>query len=153
MRYAIAVAAAAALWAAAPAGFELWKGSELRAMEKTLAPKINAQKLATQQLGSFGNHSLVMIHRQGDGEAELHETQADIFIVESGSAALVVGGKVVNGKTTAPGEVRGTAIEGGQKRPLAPGDIAHIPSRTAHQVLVEKGRQVTYAIVKVDAPR
>lgn len=147
----MAIVAAAALWAAAPAGFELWKGSELRGMEKTLAPKINAQKLATQQLGNFGNHSLMVAHRQADGEAELHETQADIFIVESGGGTLVVGGKVVNGKTTTPGEVRGTAIEGGEKRALAPGDVAHIPAKTAHQVLVPNGRQITYAIVKVSA--
>lgn len=118
-------------------------------MEKTLAPKVNAQKLAMQQLGNFGNHSLMVAHRQADGEAELHETQNDIFIVQSGSGTLVVGGKVVNGKTTAPGEVRGTAIEGGEKRALAPGDVAHIPAKIPHQVLVEKGRQITYAIVKV----
>ncbi len=151
MRYAIAIVAAAALWAAAPAGFELWKGSELRGMEKTLAPKMNAQKLAMQQLGNFGNHSLMVVHRQADGEAELHETQADIFIVESGGGTLVVGGKVVNGKTTAPGEVRGTAIQGGEKRTLAPGDVAHIPAKMPHQVLVQNGRQITYAIVKVAA--
>jgi mannose-6-phosphate isomerase-like protein (cupin superfamily) len=149
MRYAIAIAAAAALWAAAPAGFELWKGSDLRAMEKKLAPKVNAQKLASQPLGNFGNHSLVVIHRQGDGEAELHETQTDIFIVESGGGTLVVGGKVVNPKSTGPGEVRGTAIEGGEKRPLAPGDVAHIPAKMPHQVLVENGRRITYTIVKV----
>ncbi len=151
MRYAIVMVATAALWAAAPAGFELWKGSELRGMEKTLAPKINAQKLAMQQLGSFGNHSLMVAHRQADGEAELHETQADIFIVQSGGGTLVVGGKVVNGRTTAPGEVRGTAVEGGEKRALAPGDVVHIPARLPHQVLVAKGSQITYAIVKVAA--
>ncbi len=143
--------AAAALWAAAPAGFEMWKGTDLRAMDKTLAPRINAQKLAMQQLGNFGNHSLMVAHRQADGEAELHETQADIFIVQSGGGTLVAGGKVVNGKTTAPGEVRGTAIEGGEKRPLAPGDVAHIPAKMPHQVLVAKGSQITYAIVKVAA--
>jgi mannose-6-phosphate isomerase-like protein (cupin superfamily) len=145
----MAIVAVAALWAAAPAGFELWKGSELRGMEKTLAPKMNAQKLAMQQLGNFGNHSLMVAHRQADGEAELHETQSDIFIVQSGAGTLVVGGKVVNGKTTAPGEVRGTSIEGGEKRALAPGDVAHIPAKMPHQVLVQNGRQITYAIVKV----
>lgn len=149
MKIAIAVLAAAAL-CAAPAGFELWKASHLKGMEKSLAPKINAQKVATQQLGNYGNHSVMVAHRQGDGEAEWHETQHDVFIAQSGAATLVIGGKVVNGKTTAPGEIRGSSIEGGEKRPLGPGDIAHIPAKIPHQVLVENGKQFTYAIVKVD---
>ena len=106
--------------------------------------------IATEQLGNFGKHSLMAAHRQGSGESEVHETVADIFIVQTGEATLVVGGKVVGGKTTAPGEIRGTAIQGGEKRKLGPGDIAHIPANTPHQVLLDSGKQFTYLIVKVE---
>ncbi|HXI44657.1 MAG TPA: hypothetical protein VNH83_32025, partial [Bryobacteraceae bacterium] len=95
------------LAAADPAGFAQWKGAELRSYEKKLAPKIDAKKIASQPLGSYGNHTLSVIHREGSGEAELHETQGDIFLVESGEATLIVGGTVVDPKTTAPHEVRG----------------------------------------------
>ncbi|NWG13934.1 MAG: cupin domain-containing protein [Acidobacteria bacterium] len=144
-----ALLAAMAAPASDPPGFAMWTGSELKAMTGKLAPKINEQKVATQALGSFANHNLVMVHREGDGEAELHETTADVFVVQSGAGVLVVGGKVVGGKTTAPGEVRGTSIAGGAKRKLVPGDVATIPANTAHQVLVPAGQKITYLIVKV----
>lgn len=153
MRYAIAgviVVFGSLGVAQAPPGFDFWTSGQLRGYEKKLGPKINAQKVATENLARYGNHLVMVAHRQGDGEAELHEKQADIFIVETGGGTLVVGGKVVGGKTTAPGEIRGASIEGGQKRKLGPGDVVHIPARTAHQVLLEGARQITYVIVKID---
>jgi mannose-6-phosphate isomerase-like protein (cupin superfamily) len=138
--------------AAEPAGYVRWPGAELKALSKKLGPKMNAQKLTTEQLRNFGNHSVMAVHREGDGESEVHQTQVDIFIVQSGEGTLVVGGQVVGGKTTAPNEIRGTSITGGQRSRLGPGDVVHIPAKTAHQVLVEPGKQFTYLIVKVDTP-
>ena len=138
--------------AAEPPGYVRWPVAELKGLSKKLGPKMNAQKLATQQLAKFGNHSLMAVHREADGEAEVHETQVDIFIVQGGEAGLVIGGQVVGGKTTAPGEIRGPSIKGGQNTRLGPGDVVHIPAKTAHQVLVEPGKQFTYLIVKVDTP-
>jgi len=144
------VFAACALPAGAPAGFEIWTGAQLKGFTKSLAPKINAQKVATQQLGKWGNHLLMVAHREGPGEAELHETQVDVFMVQSGEATLKVGGTVVNPKTTAPNEIRGPSINGGEDRKIGAGDVVHIPPKIAHQVLVDPGKQVTYAVVKVD---
>ena len=144
------VLAAAALPANAPKGFDHWTGADLRAFEKKLSPKMSAQKIATESLGSYGNHSFLMAHREGDGEAELHELQNDVMVIESGEAALVVGGTVVDPRTTAPHEVRGPSIRGGEKIPVAAGDILHIPMHTAHQMLVEPGKQITYFVVKID---
>ena len=142
-------AAAVALPAGDPAGFQIWKSSQLKGMAKSLSAKVNAQKVATQQLATFGNHLTMMAHREGDGEAELHEKQADIFVVQSGDATLVVGGKVVSPKTTAPNEIRGPSISGGEKKMLGPGDIVHIPANVPHQVLVPNGKQFTYFVLKV----
>lgn len=142
--------AAAALPASDPAGFTLWKSSDLRALEKQLGPKINAHKVAVEPLGSYGGYSFMMAHREGDGEAELHETQHDVFIVQSGQATLVVGGTVVDPRTTAPHEIRGPSIRGGARKPLAAGDIVRIPVRTPHQLLVESGHQITYFVTKID---
>jgi mannose-6-phosphate isomerase-like protein (cupin superfamily) len=109
------------------------------------------QKLATEQLANFGNHSMMVAHREANGQAELHETQADVFVVSSGEATLVVGGSMVDGRTTAPNEVRGPSINGGEKKKLGGGDMVHIPARVPHQLLVESGKQFTYAVVKIDA--
>jgi mannose-6-phosphate isomerase-like protein (cupin superfamily) len=148
---AILTAAAALPAGSGPAGFELWKSGDLQAFEQKLSPKMNAQKVATQPLGSYGNHNFLMAHREGSGEAELHETQADVMVVESGEATLVVGGTVVDPKTTAPHEIRGPSIKGGEKKSLAAGDVVHIPVKVPHQMLVESGKQITYFVVKIDA--
>lgn len=139
------------VFAADPAGFVLWKAADLKGYEKKLAPKINGQKVATEQLVNFGNHSTMIAHREGDGEAEVHDKMSDLFVVQSGEATLVVGGKVAGGKTTAPGETRGTSIEGGEKKKLAAGDVIHIPATVPHQLLVAHGKQFTYFVMKVEA--
>lgn len=140
----------AALIAADPAGFALWKSADLKSQEKKLSPKIDAQKVATEQLGKFDNTLFSIGHREGSGQSELHEKVVDIFVVESGAATLVVGGKIVGGKSTGPGEVRGSKTDGGTSHALAPGDVVRIPANTAHQLLLDAGKQFTYFVVKVD---
>ena len=139
------------LAAAEPAGFAYWSGAELKAYGKKLAPKMSPQKVATEQMGKWGNHSTMMAYRESDGEAEVHEKVADIFIVQAGAAILVVGGKVVGGKSTGPGEIRGKSIQGGVKKKLAPGDVCHIPANTPHQTLLAPGSKlISYMVVKIE---
>ncbi len=138
------------LWAGDPPGVVHWSASQLRGFENSLSPKINAQKVASEQLGRFGNHSFMVAHREGSGEAELHETQTDVFFVQSGEATLVVGGSVSNGRTTSPGEIRGPTISGGEKKKLGAGDVVHIPAKVPHQLMVESGKQFTYFVIKID---
>ena len=147
-----AVVSAAAVMAAEPTGIVVWPASDLKAYGQKLAPKMNERKLALEQLGKFGNHSTLIAHREGDGEAEVHEVQADFFFVQSGSATLVLGGELVDGKTTAPGEIRGPSIKGGQRHSIATGDVVHIPAKVPHQLLVAAGKEFTYFVIKIDTP-
>jgi mannose-6-phosphate isomerase-like protein (cupin superfamily) len=139
----------AVLFGADPAGYVQWSSKDLRGYEQKLKPKIDAQKFAGEQLGSWGNHNAMIAHREGDGQAELHETMSDFFVVQSGEATLVVGGSVVDGKTTAPHEIRGPKISGGERHKLTAGDAVHIPVNVPHQLLLEKGKQFTYFVIKV----
>jgi len=145
------ILAGAALPASLPEGVGHWTGAELRGFERKLAPKINAQKIATQALAGYGNHSFLIAHREGNGEAELHETQNDVMVVESGEGTLAVGGTIVDASSTAPHEIRGKSIRGGERIPLAAGDVVHVPVKTPHQMLVANGKQITYFVVKIDA--
>ena len=132
-----------------PPGFVLFKSSDLKNIDQQLGQKLTPQKTATQQLENFGSHSMMIAHMEGSGQAEIHENLTDIFIIQSGEANLTVGGKVLGGQTTAPGEVRGTSIEGGVTKRLGAGDIVHIPAGTPHHTQVEPGQKVTYFVVKV----
>jgi mannose-6-phosphate isomerase-like protein (cupin superfamily) len=139
------------LRAADPEGFGLWKGAEVRNSGKDLANKMDEQKSAWLSMATYSNHLIGLSHREGDGSAELHETQADIFVVETGEATLVVGGKMVAPKTLKPHEVRGSAIEGGEIRHLAVGDVIHIPAKVPHQLKITAGTKFTYLVIKVDS--
>lgn len=141
--------AAVALPAGDPPGFSIWKSAELKAFNKSLAPKINDKKVATQALPGFGNYSFLVAHREGSGEAEYHETQADIFVVQTGEGTLVYGGKMVDAKTTEPHEMRGPSIAGGTERRLAAGDVVTIPAKLPHQMKLDPGKEITYFVVKI----
>jgi mannose-6-phosphate isomerase-like protein (cupin superfamily) len=143
------LAAGFASTASDPAGFHMWTSAELKTLGKALNQKAGATHLATQSLASTGNHSFLMIARTATGDAEFHGTQADIMVVQAGEATLLYGGEVVDGKTTAPNEIRGPSIKGGLEKKLAPGDIVHIPAKTPHQVRVDAGKEIAYFTVKV----
>jgi mannose-6-phosphate isomerase-like protein (cupin superfamily) len=143
----LAIAAMAAL----PAGYSHWNAEQIDERAKTLPAKMSKVKVATESLGGWGNHSMSLVHREGSGEAELHETQSDILFVRGGEASIVIGGTIPDARKTTAHEVRGSKIEGGQKEPLRAGDVLHIPPKTPHQMLIEPGHRLDYYAVKVDA--
>ena len=121
----------------------------MKGFAKSLAPKISDKKVASETIASHGNYSFMVAHREGSGEAEFHSTQADVFVVQSGEATLVVGGELVDGKTTAPNEMRAPGIKGGTEKKIAAGDVVTIPAKVAHQVKLDAGKQFTYFVVKI----
>jgi mannose-6-phosphate isomerase-like protein (cupin superfamily) len=137
--------------AALPVGYSHWTAEQIETRAKTLPAKMIKVKVATESLGGWGNHSMSVVHREGSGEAELHETQSDILFIRNGEAAIVIGGTIPNGHHTTAHEIRGPKIEGGEKQPLHPGDVLHIAPRTPHQMILEPGQKLDYYAVKVDA--
>jgi len=92
-----------------------------------------------------------MVHasrRDGAGQAEVHRLDTDIIYVLEGGATLVTGGTVIDGKTTAPDEVRGSGIADGDTRTIAPGDVIVVPNGTPHWFR-EVRAPLLYYVVKV----
>lgn len=86
----------------------------------------------TQGKAGGGVYKVMTARRDGPGEVEVHALDTDVFYVVKGSATFVTGGKVVDGKKTAPNEVRGKSIQGGTPHHLGQGDIIVIPHGTPH---------------------
>jgi len=137
--------------APAPAGFEHWTAAGLLALDKTLAAKAaaDAHRAAAQTISDYPNDLYMAAHREADGTPELHETQVDVFFVESGTATLVVGGTMVGAETTAPHEKRNGKIEGGARQKLSAGDVVRIPANTPHQLVLDGAKEFTYFVVKI----
>jgi uncharacterized RmlC-like cupin family protein len=137
--------------AAVPAGYDHWTAGQLRTREEVLRKTVK-NGLASETLGHWGNHLLLKTRREASsGQAEWHEKQADLIVVQSGQATIVIGGTIVNGKPTAANEIRGTSIEGGERQALKAGDVVHVPAKIPHQVLLDAGQTLDYMVLKIDS--
>ena len=70
---------------AEPAGYKYWSAAELKSMAKPLSNKTSS-KTSSENLGNFGRDHALLVHREGSGVGELHETEADVIMVVSGTA-------------------------------------------------------------------
>lgn len=134
-----------------PEGFEHWTADSLKQLDQALKVEAgkNAHHIGMQRLGDFPNDTFMLSRREADGIVEWHETQADIFFVQSGSATLLVGGTMVGGEVTEPHEKRNGTIQGGIRRKLSAGDVVRIAPKVPHQLLLDGAANFTYFVVKV----
>ncbi|HUA62308.1 MAG TPA: hypothetical protein VML19_26365 [Verrucomicrobiae bacterium] len=146
------LAAGFAVSAGDPVGFYQWKGSELKDMAAHLAPKLTAAGSASDSLAKMGNYSFGANFRKTSGGAEIHKTNTDVFVVESGEATLIVGGTIPDGKESQPNEVRGTSITGGVEKQIGAGDVITIAAGTPHQMKVAPGKEIAYLAIKIAKP-
>jgi len=93
-------------------------------------------------------HAAILLRRTLPGKAEVHEHQADVWYVIDGGCEFVTGGTVVEGKPSAPGEIRGASISGGQTRHIAKGDFIRVPAGVPHWVKKIEGKEIVYIVVK-----
>jgi quercetin dioxygenase-like cupin family protein len=98
-----------------------------------------------------GAFQILTSHRIEPGLVEVHAHYGDIMYVVEGSATVVTGGTVVDGKTTAPGEIRGKSIAGGNTNHLVPGDVLVIQAGTPHW-FQQVDKLVNYYVVKPRMP-
>jgi glc operon protein GlcG len=114
---------------------------------------------STQVLAAFaqgmslvetGNYKIHASRREGPGMAEVHELDTDTIYVLEGSATLVTGGTVIEGKTVAPYEIRGTATRDGESQRITKGDVIIVTNGTPHWFQEVEG-PLTYYVVKVSS--
>ncbi len=95
-----------------------------------------------------GQYKIHASHRDGAGMAEVHSRDTDIIYVLEGTATVVTGGTVIDGKTIAADEIRGASIDKGETRKLAKGDVMVVPNGTPHW-FKEVSSPFNYYVVKV----
>ena len=134
-----------------PDGFQHWTSASLKDLEQTLKSEAeaSAHHMSVRSLADFPQDKFMLSRRQTDGMPEWHEDQADVFLVQSGSATLVVGGTLVGAENTEPHEKRNGTIQGGVRQKLSAGDIVRIPPKVPHQLLLDGSPEFTYFVIKV----
>lgn len=98
--------------------------------------------------GDGRNYSVHASRREQPGQAEIHARDTDVIYVLQGTATFVTGGEAVDTRITAPGEIRGNSIRGGETRNMSKGDVIIVPRGVAHQFL-EVTNPFLYYVVKV----
>src|SRR3954471_5170709 len=74
--------------------------------EKTAAAFVKGERIIEDE-------GLTVIANRGvQRGAELHRKTNHVFIIMDGEADFITGGKMIDGKDTAPDQVRGSGIEG-----------------------------------------
>ena len=109
--------------------------------------KVDAAKASGGALSSGGDYTVAVSRRDKGGESEIHETETDTFYIMEGSATFITGGSLVGAKTTGPGQIRGSGIEGGTTHKLSAGDVIVIPKGVPHW-FKEVPKLVVYYVVK-----
>jgi mannose-6-phosphate isomerase-like protein (cupin superfamily) len=142
----LVVGALVPLRAADPTSPVYWSADQTRELDKTAASRLNkAAGLGTSRLMD----SAFILYREGNSQAEIHTEQADFIFFREGEGVVIVGGKIVNGKPSGAGEIRGDSIDGGTKYPVKAGDSIFVPKGMPHQFWLESGQHFTATIVKI----
>jgi mannose-6-phosphate isomerase-like protein (cupin superfamily) len=98
--------------------------------------------------GGGSNFEVHTSRHDGSAVPEVHTLDTDIYYVVEGTATYVTGGTLVNPKTIAPNQIRGTDIEGGETRQLSKGEVLVIPNGVPHWFKEVRG-QFLYLVVKI----
>ena len=147
------VIASATLQAADPPGFAIWKAADLKSHDAALSTQVADDHSSRETLADYGDHRFRMLYRDADGNPEQHDAIIDVVMVHSGEGTLQLGGVMAGKRTTSAGEWLGTRLDGGDRHPLGPGDIVHIPAGVPHAFLVPQGKHLTYVLLKIPAAR
>jgi mannose-6-phosphate isomerase-like protein (cupin superfamily) len=149
MKFLILLAAASFLRAQS-SDFVVWKAADLKSFENKLHAKLNQDHAAIERLPDYEGHTVYVVHREGTGLAEAHETMAHMIYVISGNAVVIVGGTMINPRKADTETTLGSSVEGGEAKEVAAGDLVHIPYKVPHVVKVAPGAQVTYVMLNLE---
>jgi len=133
----LAQIAASALVSSAPAA--------VRVIDKD---RVAAAFVRGEPLIETADYKVHASHRDVAGKSEVHLADTDILYMLAGSATVVTGGAMVDPVTVEPGELRGAAIKGGERRQLVPGDVMIVPKGVPHWFQSLSG-PIDYYAVKV----
>jgi len=112
------------------------------------ADQVNAAFAKGAVLVNNGNYMVHASRRDAEGQVEVHVKDADIIYMLEGTTTFITGGEMVGGQATAPDEIRGTSVRGGETRKLTKGDVIVVPKGTPHWFREVSG-PVLYYVVKV----
>jgi mannose-6-phosphate isomerase-like protein (cupin superfamily) len=119
---------------------------------RTEAALKSGQKGPSGQMLQSGPWQVGMVYRTTPQEAsDLHEVEAELFVVLEGSGAITMGGRLIN-PTRRGISLSSTTFEGGTEYKLAKGDMLLVPENTPHRISGVDGDKVVFMTVHLARP-
>ncbi|MDP1027320.1 cupin domain-containing protein [Sphingomonas sp. KR1UV-12] len=143
-RLAPLLAVLAAPVAAAPtAPADMASGTEVRRIVAEMAETMrDGRGFLYRPLVRDGETVAALEYWKAPGRPAVHPDEAEYAIVIEGAGTLVSGGTMADAKTTQPGLVEGSRIDGGTTRTLGPGDVLLVPAGVPHWFGITGGKLV-----------
>lgn len=142
--YSLAFVLAMAAPASATDGPTKVSGAEI---DRLLATLTDGKATATLPPGERSARIFAM-RRTTSGESEVHDMVDDLFIVRSGRATVIVGGKLPD-NARQPGGMARRRISGGSEYQIGPGDVLRIPAGLPHHVAIPRGSDFCSLAIKM----
>jgi mannose-6-phosphate isomerase-like protein (cupin superfamily) len=119
------------------------------------AARVTAAFAKGMPLVETGGYKIHASRREAPGMAEVHVQDTDIIYVLEGTATVVTGGDVVNGRTLegTTDEIRGASIRGGTAQRLSRGDVFIVPNGVPHQFTEVQAPFLYYVVKATDGGR
>jgi mannose-6-phosphate isomerase-like protein (cupin superfamily) len=133
-----------------PQDYAFWSALVVDEVADRLEESLGDKSLVWETVGNYDGHSVYLVLRGKTGTAEIHETESDVQISVRGGATSVMGGELLNPEQLPRKQIRGSSIQDGHERELAPGDIMHIPPGLPHQLLIDVSEPYMYLLIKID---
>ncbi len=119
------------------------------------ASEVSAAFAKGMPLVETSGYKIHASRREAPGMAEVHVRDTDIIYVLDGTATVVTGGDVIDGKAL-PGsadEIRGASMRGGTSQRLAKGDVFIVPNGVSHQFTDVQSPFLYYVVKATDGGR
>ena len=128
----------------------LWLARPTASANVTFIPaaQVTAAFAKGAVLVNNGTYQVHASRREDAGQVEVHVKDTDVIYMLEGTTTFVTGGTMVGGQTSAPDEIRGLSVNGGETRTLTKGDVIIVPKGTPHWFKDVSG-PVLYYVVKV----
>jgi mannose-6-phosphate isomerase-like protein (cupin superfamily) len=154
------------MWPNQPKDAMYWSIDDIRKAHETLAAAESAGRSVDPNatLHDFPywtrTHSYFIVHVPKKGRpaaAQQHAGYSQFIVVMGGSGHVIAGGQLVRPSVLIDkgqpivGEIRGTAVQGGETFTLKAGDWVSIPANSPAQFTAESDGGLTYMVMKINA--
>ncbi len=115
--------------------------------------KVSAAFGKGQTLLATPSYKVAANRREKLGLVEIHTRETDVFYIVEGAATFITGGTAADAKVTTPGQLRGTAITGGETHHLKKGDVIIVPAGVPHQFTEVSGPFLYFTVKSIRGER